>query len=238
MSPRRDSSDPFELHIPTPLPPELGQLAATVEWWLRGHDVLTPADAPQAEAGTTVRLEACNDPELAAPAAALCGLLTNADAAAVTDVPVTELGQLDHAAWMQRCAEIRDRMWALRPLRSEPNELLSAVPVGVRNIVNRLIGELDAEGNASVDCVVVDGPVAAASVLLAYEMNPDSLARIRPLQLGQSPIESRTWQHLRVGPILPLETGYLDGELLPVAVALINRALELSSDSRVELSAD
>ncbi len=221
------TSDPFGLNLPDPLPPELGQLTATLEWWLLAHDVFTPTDAPKAEAGQTIHLEANNDPELDACAAALCGLLTNADAAAVTDVPRTESGKLDLPAWMTRCADIRDQMWQLRSIRNEPNELLSAVPAGIREIVDRLVGDLDPDRDSPGDCVVVDGPATAACVLLAYEIDPSSLARIRPLQLGQSPIESRTWQHLRVGPVLPLETGFRNGELLPVAVSLINRALEL-----------
>lgn len=213
-----------ELHLPEPLPVELGQLASTVTWWLESHDVTDPAVAPAAVAGQTLTLEAIDSPEAIAVAAALCGLLTNSDAAILTAWIYSPTGELDHDAWMRQCAAIRDHICELRPLRSDAPALHAALPAELHELVTRL-------ASTEVGCTLVDGPIAAACVLLAYQLNPDCLTKIRPMQQGRTPAETQTWEYLRVEPILPLETGYANGQMIDVAVTLINLSLSLSSTS-------
>lgn len=224
VGPDQAQPDPAvdDLEPPAPLPAELGQLATTVDWWVQSHDVADPAVAPTAILNQTVMLEAIAEPDAVPAAAALCGLLTNSDAAVLTAWTYTPTGQLDHSAWMTQCASIRDHLCELRPLRSDAPALLETMPPRLRELVDRL-------ASADSQCTVVDGPVAAACVLLAYELNPDCLVKIRPLQRGQSPVETQAWQHLRVDPVLPIETGYGSGQLMEVAISLINLSLELAS---------
>lgn len=219
-----EGDDPGEFRFPEPLPVELGQLANTVTWWIESHDVTDPAVAPAAVVGQTLALETIDDPDAVAVAAALCGLLTNSDAAVLTAWIYTSTGQLDHDAWMRQCASIRDHICELRPLRSDARALLDALPAELHELVTRL-------SNPDAGCTAVDGPIAAACVLLAYELNPDCLTKVRPIQRGRTPVEAQTWEYLRVEPILPLETGYANGQLIDVAVTLINLSLSLSSTS-------
>ena len=217
-----EGTDPDEFEIPEPLPAALGPLKHTVTWWNDSHGVTDPALAPAAIIGQTFTLEVIDDPASTPVAAALCGLLTNADAATLTPSTVLPTGELDHAAWMRECAAIRDHISVLRPLRSDPPALKAVLPPALQALVDRL-----AHHNGG--CVVIDGPIPAACLLLAYELNPACLVRIRPLQRGQTPVEFAAVDYLRIEPVLPLETGYASGQLVEVAAKLINLSLELSS---------
>ncbi len=225
-SPDSDVAEDFK--IPRPLSPELGDLANTVTWWVESHRVTDPATAPAATLNDTFTIEALDAPECVAFAAAVCGLLTSSDPAQLTAWTRTPDGALDHSAslnhsaWMQQCAAIRDHMFTLRPLRTDAPGLRDALPEVMRSLVDRLASD-DSE------CMVVDGPVAAGALLLAYELNPGCLVRIRPLQRGQSPVEAAAWDYLRVSPVVPMTTGYSNGELANVAVTIINLSLELAT---------
>lgn len=205
-----------------PLPVALGQLKPIVEWWLTSTDAIQPGDAPPATAGESLTLISSDAPELLPISGALCALLTNRDAAQVTSTTYDEFGRIDHDAWMIECALVRDHLAHLRPLRSNLPELRASVPAEISDLSDRMC----APGGGPI---IVDGPIAAASLLLAYESDPECLERIRPLQSGQSQTESLTWEYLRIDPILPISTGYSDGELLDVGIALINRALTLAT---------
>lgn len=217
----------IDIDLPPALPAQLGELNAVVKWWLESHKVTSAAEAPKAAIESTYCLLTMDIPEgrsddLTEHAAAICAVLTNGEAVALTDWPSSTDGVLDHNEWMRQCAAIRDRMAPLRELRQETEALLSAIPEPLRDLATRLAD--DDNG-----CVIVDGPIAAACLLLAYEINPDCLVRIRPLQTGQSPVEEQAWGYLRLGPILPIATRYYSGELIDVAEALINRSVALAS---------
>ena len=210
-----------EFEFTKPLPTELGPLKHTVTWWNESHAVTDVATAPAAVINETFTLELIDDAAAASVAAALCGLFTNSDAAMLTASTTLPTGELDHNEWMRQCASIRDHINELRPLRIDPPALKDLLPGELQTLVDRL---------ASPDggCIVIDGPAAAACLLLAYELNPACVVRVRPLQRGQTPVEMRALEYLRIEPILPLETGYSSGQLIDVATNLINLSLELA----------
>lgn len=225
-TPDRQSPDvafdaPFDL--PKRLPVELGDLMGRVKWWLESHGVNDPQDAPRAKLDKTVSVASLEDPACVPTAAAICGLLTSTDAAPLTAWTLTSDGSLDYGAWMRQCAAIRDQIGALRHTRSDAPALRAALPPTLQDLVDRLKDE-------ESGCLVVDGPLAAGALLLAYELNPKCLTRIRPLQRGQSPVEHTTWDYLRIQPVVPLETGYTAGQLSNVAVELINLGLDLATN--------
>lgn len=215
-----------EFTIPEPLPAALGPLTKTVTWWNDSHGVTDPAVAPLAIISRTFTLEVIDDSTTSPIAAALCGLLANADAATLTPSTILPTGELDHAEWMRQCAAIRDHMHVLRPLRSDPPALKALLPTDLQALVDRLTRP---EGG----CIVIDGPAPAACLLLAYELDPACLVRIRPLQRGQTPVEFTALDYLRIEPILPLETGYSTGQLVDVAAKLIDLSLELASQQQL-----
>lgn len=220
---RPDSNQPdFDVDVRAPLPVELGDLTPTVEWWLTANNAPDARTAPRAKLDSTITLHVLESPELRPIAAAICGLLTNHGAAEVTADVLTDDGLLDHAAWMRDCALIRDDMSRLRPLRNQPADLHAAIPPPMQRLADLL--RTDAAG-----AIVVDGPVATACLLLARELNPDCLARVRPLQNGRTATESLSWEYLRLVPILPMTTGFSHGELIDLGIALINRGLDLAA---------
>jgi nicotinate-nucleotide--dimethylbenzimidazole phosphoribosyltransferase len=212
----------MEIEISEPLPSALGELKPMIQWWLTATNSTQPADAPRASAGDALSFLGASESDLLPTAGALCGLLTNRDAAEVTSTTYDGAGRIDHNAWMRQCALVRDEIARLRPMRSDAAALRTNVPDGIGDLVDKLCTD---DGGP----IVVDGPIAAAALLLAYEMNPESLERIRPLQSGSSRAEALTWEYLRIEPILPFATGYSDGQLLETGIVLINRALELAS---------
>jgi|JI6StandDraft_1071083.scaffolds.fasta_scaffold63957_1 hypothetical protein len=212
----------MEIEIAEPLPNALGELTPMIQWWLTATNSTRPSDAPRASADDSLRFLSAHEPELLPTAGALCGLLTNRDAAEVTSVVYDDAGRIDHNAWMSHCALVRDEIARLRPIRSDAAALRANVPPEIGNLVDQLCTD---EGGP----IVVDGPLAAAALLLGYELNPEALERIRPLQSGNSRAEALTWEYLRIEPILPFSTGYSDGQFLAIGVALIDRALELAT---------
>lgn len=115
----------------------------------------------EADAGTDLLLIALPAADLAVPAAALVGLLTRSDAAAVTAT------DLDDAAWMARCASTRDAMRRGRARLSDHAALLGAVAGTDLAFATGLL--LQAAGRRTP--VLLDGPVSAAAALVATRLS-------------------------------------------------------------------
>ena len=117
----------MEIEIAEPLPNALGELTPMIQWWLTATNSTRPSDAPRASADDSLRFLSAHEPELLPTAGALCGLLTNRDAAEVTSVVYDDAGRIDHNAWMSHCALVRDEIARLRPIRSDAAALRANV---------------------------------------------------------------------------------------------------------------
>jgi NaMN:DMB phosphoribosyltransferase len=204
--------------------PALEELAPTVYWWAEATDSPRLAGVPTAVLGENIEVVSGGAPADAAAAAAVCGLLTGTDAATTTSTVYAADGTIDHNAWMTACSATRDELTKRRSHKGDPDLLRAELPAGLAALVDRLCDD-DARP------ALLDGPQAAAAALLAYELNPDCLQRIRPLQKGDSAIEQLAWDYLRIPPVLPVHTRLSAGELGPAAVFLINSACGLARDA-------
>lgn len=195
---------------------DLGDLAALRDWWTLDRDQQTPVAA---RLGETIRVVSAADPAARIEANALAATSLNKDAASVTSL-VTDLatGQVNYLDWMTVCNDSRDRINELRPYRNDPEALYEQLSTPFASLCDDIIRA----AKDSNDRVLIDGDLAAALTLLAYEIDPDCLYRIRPLSRGNTTVESLVWDYLRLIPVLPLSTGLGCDQLVPVAIELIN----------------
>lgn len=163
----------------------------------------------------------------AVPAAALCAVILSRDAASVTPDSFDDDNRLNHQRWMSDCADIRNEIRRLEPVRDDPAALLAAVDPHIARLAADL-RDLSDQAQATL----VDGPVCAAAVLLAHEQTPEVLRWIRPVQIGTTPTETLTWDYLRVDPILAVHTRLVDGELADLARQTIATAVALAEAYR------
>lgn len=95
-------------------------------------------------------------------AAAVIGLFTRSDAAAVTSSSAT----LSDAEWMNRCASVRDAMRAGRPAMGEPLEVLESVGGGP---LAALVGVL-LQSTVRATPAMIDGRDSIAAALVAQRI--------------------------------------------------------------------
>jgi nicotinate-nucleotide--dimethylbenzimidazole phosphoribosyltransferase len=96
-------------------------------------------------------------------AAAVIGLFTRSDAAAVTSPSDTQTD----AEWMDRCASVRDAMRAGRPAMGEPLEVLESVGGGP---LAALVGVL-LHSTARATPAIIDGRDSSAAALVAQRIS-------------------------------------------------------------------
>lgn len=195
---------------------DLGDLTALRDWWT--HDRNEEA-AVAARLGETVRIVSSADVDTRVEANALAATTLNKDAASVTSLvtdPAT--GRVNYLDWMTVCDKSRHRINELRPYRNDPEGLYDQLPPGLA----ALCDDIMRAAQDPADRVLIDGDLAAALTLLAYEIDPDCLYRIRPLSRGHTTVETLVWDYLRLTPVLPLSTGLACDQLVPVAIELIN----------------
>jgi nicotinate-nucleotide--dimethylbenzimidazole phosphoribosyltransferase len=129
-------------------------------------------------------------------AAALVGLLTNSDAAAVTG----RGSGIDDATWMRKCAAVRDGMRRARPLLGDRVGLLAALG-GVETAVS--VGVLLGAARRRTP-VVLDGLVSAAAALVAQRIAFRSVDWWLAAQRTGEPAHELALDRLSMEPVLDL----------------------------------
>jgi nicotinate-nucleotide--dimethylbenzimidazole phosphoribosyltransferase len=114
------------------------------------------------DAGTDLLIPLLVNDESDLTAAAVIGLFTRSDAAAVTSSSDTQ----SDAEWMDRCASVRDAMRAGRPAMGEPLEVLESVGAGP---LAALVGVL-LQSTERATPAMIDGRDSSAAALVAQRI--------------------------------------------------------------------
>ncbi|MGH8861287.1 MAG: nicotinate-nucleotide--dimethylbenzimidazole phosphoribosyltransferase [Jatrophihabitantaceae bacterium] len=233
--------------------PDLGHLAPLAEWWysvrpreslerVRGLVVgsMPPAVVTQAAdaVGASVRVVgddedgvAVADDEIDGGADLLIVAVpgSGADAAIAVSVltntePVKVLARgaaaTDPDAWMERAVAVRDARRRCLPLREDPDRLLA----GIGSARLAAAAGIVLRAAARRTPVLLDGPVAAAAALVAYEVQPRAVRWWAAADLGPDPLHEIALTRLGQGAILGLGTGFGDGLAGLLAVPVIRAA--------------
>lgn len=172
------------------------------------------------DSGTDLLVVADADRAAEVPASALVGLLTRKDASAVTSRGAT----IDDAAWMRRCAAIRDTMRRARPVLGDHIALLDAV--GSPDLAATTGVLLRAAARRTP--VVLDGPVTTACALVAQRIAFRAVDWWVAGHRSPEPAHDIALARLGLQPLLDLGIREEDGTGALLAVPLLRAAAALS----------
>jgi nicotinate-nucleotide--dimethylbenzimidazole phosphoribosyltransferase len=169
----------------------------------------------ETDAGTDLLLLALPGDDLVVPAAALIGLLTRSDAAAVTATAQ------DDEAWMRACAATRDAMRRGRPFLVDHPRLLATVGGADLAFATGLLLQAAARRTP----VVLDGPVTAAAGLVAARLSFRANGWWLAGGLSPDPAHELALERLGLEPVLDLAHRGDDGTAALLAVPVLRAAV-------------
>jgi nicotinate-nucleotide--dimethylbenzimidazole phosphoribosyltransferase len=131
----------------------------------------------------------------------------------------------DPAAWMELAVQVRDGRRRCMPHRDDPDVLLTELGSSRLAVVAGLVLRAAARRTP----VILDGPVAAAAALVAYEAQPRAVRWWSSADLGPDPLHEITLTRLGQLPILGLGTGLGDGLAGLLALPVLRAAARLGA---------
>lgn len=171
------------------------------------------------ERGTDLLMVAV--PGLRADAAVAVSVLTNTE-------PVKVLSRgaaaTDPQAWMRLAVDVRDARVRCMPFRDTPDRLLLEIGSARLAVAAGLVLRAAVRRTP----VVLDGPVAAAAALIAYDAQPRAVRWWTAADLGTDPLHDLALTRMGQRPILGLETGLGDGLGGLLALPVIRAAARLA----------
>lgn len=170
----------------------------------------------EVDAGADVLVVADVGRAAAVPAAALVGVLTRTDAAAVTSRGAV----LDDTMWMRRCVAVRDAMRRGRPMLGDHVGLLAAV--GGADIATTTGVLIRAASRRTP--VVLDGPVTAAAALVGQRVAFRAVDWWLAAHRSPEPAHGVALDRLGLQPLLDLGVRQQDGTAALLAVPLLHAA--------------
>ncbi|MDG4788918.1 bifunctional adenosylcobinamide kinase/adenosylcobinamide-phosphate guanylyltransferase [Micromonospora sp. WMMD1102] len=178
-----------------------------------------------AEAGVDLLvLAACGDGADAAAAAVLAAT-SGAEPAAVLGRVVALGGQVDDAAWMRRCAAVRDAMHRTRRSPRDAKDILAELGGGdVAIATGVLLG-----ATARRIPVLLDGPVGVAAGLVSRDLAGQARHWCLLPDHGDHPAVKLGADVLDLTPLLDLRLGLGEGAAALAALPLLRSALTLAS---------
>lgn len=160
-----------------------------------------------------------------AAAAAVVSAVTGAEVPGLLSRVVSADGAVDDAAWMQRCAAVRDAMHRVRGRVLPAKELLTelggpdlAVAAGV------ILG-----ATARRTPVLLDGPVGVAAGLVARDLGSQSRLWCALADTGRHPTTVLAADVLGLSPLTDLNAGLGEGAGALLALPLLRSALTLAA---------
>lgn len=160
-------------------------------------------------------------PQVRADAAVAVCVLTNTE-------PIKVLSRgaaaTDPEAWMRVAVEVRDARRRCMPFRDDPDRLLAEIGSTRLSVAAGLVLRAAARRTP----VVLDGPVAAAAALVAYEAQPRAVRWWAAADLGPDPLHELALTRLGQRAILGLETGLGDGLAGLLAIPVVRAAARLA----------
>ncbi|HEY2271744.1 MAG TPA: nicotinate-nucleotide--dimethylbenzimidazole phosphoribosyltransferase [Jatrophihabitantaceae bacterium] len=173
-----------------------------------------------ADRGTEVLIVAA--PQMRADAAIAVAVLTGTE-------PVKVLARgaaaTDPEAWMQFAVEVRDARRRCMPHHDEPDDLLAELDSPRLALIAALVLRAAARRTP----IVLDGAVACAGALLAYEAAPRAVRWWSAADQGPDPLHEIALSRLGQEPILGLGTGLGDGLAGLLALPVLRAGIALSS---------
>ena len=161
-------------------------------------------------------------PELRADAETAVAVLTGTE-------PVKVLSRgaaaADPEAWMANAIEVRDRRRRVLPHRSDPDRLLAELDSPRLAVAAGLILQATTRRTP----VLLDGPVATAAALIAYEAQPRAVRWWAAADVGPDRVHEIAATRMGLRTVLGLGSG--TGDLLAglLAVPVLRAALRLGS---------
>jgi hypothetical protein len=113
----------------------------------------------------------------------------------------------DPDAWMERAVAVRDTRRRCMPLRSQPDQLLTMIESPRLTVCAGIALRAAARRTP----VLLDGPVAAAAALIAYETQPRAVRWWAAADQGTDPMHELALTRMGLQPLLGLGTGLGDG---------------------------
>jgi nicotinate-nucleotide--dimethylbenzimidazole phosphoribosyltransferase len=172
------------------------------------------------DAGADLLLVAA--PGVDADAAIAVSVLTNTE-------PVKVLARgaaaTDPEAWMERAIAVRDGRRACMPARSDPDRLLTQLGSGRLALIAGVVLRAAVRRTP----VLLDGPVAAAGALIAYEAAPRAVRWWAAADLGADPVQELALSRMGQEAVLGLGSGLGDGLAALLTVPVIRAAAVLGS---------
>ncbi|GIF95384.1 bifunctional adenosylcobinamide kinase/adenosylcobinamide-phosphate guanylyltransferase [Catellatospora citrea] len=160
-----------------------------------------------------------------ATAAAVVSAVTGAEVPGLLSRVVSADGKVDDAAWMLRCAAVRDALHRVRGRVLPAKEMLTelggpdlAVGVGI------ILG-----ATARRTPVLLDGPVGVAAGLIARDLGSQSRLWCALADNGRHPTTVLAADVLGVTPLTDLHTGLGEGAGALLALPLLRSALTLAA---------
>lgn len=161
-------------------------------------------------------------PGLRADAAVAVSVLTNTE-------PVKVLSRgasaTDPTAWMELAVEVRDSRRRCMVHRDDADALLAELGSSRLAVIAGLVLRAAARRTP----VILDGPVAGAGALVAYEAQPRAVRWWSAADLGPDPLHDITLTRLGQVPILGLGTGLGDGLAGLLALPVLRAATRLGA---------
>jgi nicotinate-nucleotide--dimethylbenzimidazole phosphoribosyltransferase len=131
----------------------------------------------------------------------------------------------DPDAWMRRAVEVRDGRRRCLPHSTDPDGLLAEL--GSQRLAVAAAAVLRAAGRRTP--VLLDGPVAAAAALIAYEAQPRAVRWWVAADRGAEPLSGLVLDRLSQAPVLGLGTSTGDGLTGLLALPVLRAATSLGS---------
>lgn len=208
-----------------------GVTAATADDVGAGYREL---DGNDADNGDTALGIAIADEEIDAGADLLMLAVPGADAEAAVAVsvltntePVKVLARgaaaTDPDAWMERAAAVRDARRACMPVRTDPDQLLARIGSARLAVAAGFLLRAAVRRTP----VLIDGPVATAAALIAYEAQPRAVRWWAVADRGADPMHDLALTRMGQEPILGLGTGLGDGLAALLTLPVIRAAAAL-----------
>lgn len=160
-----------------------------------------------------------------AAAVALIAATINDEAAALLGRVFTGAGRVDDAAWMARCAAVRDALYRQRARPRESRGLLAALGgADLAVATGALLGAVSRQVP-----VLLDGPVGVAAALLARDFGGQVRHWLVLPDDGGHPAVRRAAEVLGLTPLLDLHLGLGEGTGALAALPLLRTALALAA---------
>jgi nicotinate-nucleotide--dimethylbenzimidazole phosphoribosyltransferase len=221
----RESLDRVRLlHVGAPVPSLVVEVADEVGASCRevdgGGDVASAATVIDEEVDAGADLLILAVPGVEADAAIAVSALTNTEPVKVL---ARGVAAADPDAWMDRAIAVRDGRRAAMTVRSDPDKLLAEIASDRLCVAAALALHAAARRTP----VLLDGPVAAAAALVAYEAQPRAVRWWAAADRGTDPLHELALTRMGQHPILGLRTGRGDGLAGLLTLPVIRAAARL-----------